>query len=404
MPIFGLEKSECSQLKETQTHYDYILIGAGAAGLMLADALCRDSYFDDKKILLLDKDQKKTNDRTWCFWEKGSGQFDSIVNRSWNDIYFGGQEFSRQFEISPYTYKLVRGIDFYGYYLDNIKAYPNINFLKEEVLGVVENNENVLVTTTKKTYSSPQVFNSLLDYKILENLQKFPLLKQHFIGWLVKTEIPVFNADQATFMDFSVEQKNNTRFMYVLPFSENNALIEYTLFSENLLPKEDYENAIKEYLSHKFNCTDFEILEKEKGSIPMTSYNFQAHNTKRIQFIGSAGGWTKPSTGYTFHNTSKKIRDLIPLIKNDAPFTSLRSKPKFRFYDMLLLDILYRDNGKGQYIFETLFKNRPPQLIFKFLDEETSFWEDLQIISGCPKKEFLIALGKRLTSLLPFIP
>ena len=179
-------------------------------------------------------------------------------------------------------------------------------------------------------------------------------------------------------MDFSVEQKNNTRFMYVLPFTDTKALIEYTLFSEHLLPIEDYENAIKEYLGQKFNCTDFEILEKEKGSIPMTCYNFQSHNTRRIHYIGSAGGWTKPSTGYTFYNTSRKIKDLIPLIKNGRSFTSLRRKWRFRFYDLLLLDILYTDNGKGQYIFETLFKNRPPQLIFKFLDEETNLWEDLQ--------------------------
>ena len=387
-------------MEKTNTSYDYILIGAGAAGFMLADALGQDAYFNDKKILLLDKDPKNTNDRTWCFWEKGSGHFDAIVNKAWNDIFFGGQEFSNQFKISPYTYKLVRGLDFYRYYLQKINSYPNIDFLQEEVLTVIENEDHVLVSTKKQTHTAYQVFNSIFDFKTLKNQKKYPVLQQHFLGWVVKTKHPVFNAEQPTFMDFSVEQKNNTRFMYVLPFSDTKALLEYTLFSEHLLPKEDYENAIKEYLGQKFNCTDFEILEKEKGSIPMTCYNFQAHNTRRIQYIGSAGGWTKPSTGYTFYNTSKKIKDLIPLIKNGRSFTSLRSKWRFRFYDLLLLDILYTENGKGQYIFETLFKNRPPQLIFKFLDEETNLWEDLRIISGCPKKEFIKALFKRL---LPFV-
>lgn len=386
----------CSKLANSTEKYDYTIIGAGAAGLMLAAAFGQDPYFQDKKILLLDKDQKKTNDRTWSYWEKGTGQFDDIVAKSWKNIFIGGQGFSGRFKISPYEYKLVHGLDFYKYYLDKINAYPNIDFFNEEVTAIKESEDHVRVSTTKKKYTSLSVFSSVFDFKSLENQTKYPLIKQHFVGWVVQTKAPVFNVDEAIFMDFSVAQKHNTRFMYALPFSENKALLEYTLFSKDLLPLAEYETAIKDYLYDTYDCTDFEILEKEKGSIPMTCYDFQAHNTPRIQYIGAAGGWTKPSTGYTFYNTSKKIARLIPLIKKGKPLTPLRTKRKFRFYDLLLIDILYTKNHKGHYIFETLFKNRPPQLIFKFLDEETSFWEDLRIISGCPKKEFIQALFKRL--------
>ncbi len=383
-------------MKPSTGHYDHIIIGAGAAGLMLADAFGRDSYFRDKKILLLDKDSKNTNDRTWSFWEKGTGRFDDIVTKSWKNIFFGGQGFSAQFDISPYQYKLVRGLDFYRCYLDKIKTYPNIDLIHQEVTAINENKEGVTVTTTEKEYTGTRVFSSAFDFDALKNDSKYPLLQQHFVGWVVKTKAPTFNPDKAIFMDFSIPQKNNTRFMYVLPFSENKALLEYTLFSKDLLPLDAYENGIKDYLRDTYGCTDFEVLEKEKGSIPMTCYDFQSHNTKRIQFIGSAGGWTKPSTGYTFYNTSKKIAQIIPLIKENKPLTPLRPKRKFKFYDLLLLDILFAENHKGQYIFETLFKNRPPQLIFKFLDEETNLWEDLRIISGCPKKEFILALFKRM--------
>ncbi len=384
------------QLEKITAKYDYIIIGSGAAGLMLADALGRDSYFQNKRILLLDKDSKKSNDRTWCFWENGPGQFDPIVAKKWENIFFGGQEFSAHFNISPYSYKLVRGLDFYNYYFKRINEYSNIDFIEEEVLSITENKEQVSVSTANSVYSGLQVFKSTFNFEILNDQKRFPVLQQHFVGWLVKTKDPIFNKNQATFMDFSVEQKNNTRFMYVLPYSDNKALIEYTLFSEHLLPMDDYEKAIKDYLITKYDCSDFEIIEKEKGSIPMTCYDFQAHNTNRVQHIGSAGGWTKPSTGYTFYNTFKKIEILIPLIKKNKPYSVLRSKSKFRFYDLLLLDILYTENHKGQYIFETLFKNSPPQLIFKFLDEETNLWEDIKIILACPKKEFLKALFKRL--------
>ncbi|NNK76977.1 MAG: lycopene cyclase [Maribacter sp.] len=383
-------------MEKTKTHYDYIIIGAGAAGLMLAKAMGNDGFFNSKSILLLDKDAKSTNDRTWCYWEKGTGHFDTIVHKSWNSIFFGGQEFSNQLNIAPYTYKLIRGIDFYRSFIEKIKSYSNVEFVKTKVLHHEEKDNRVIVRTEETTYSCEQLFNSIFDIESVRKNKKYPVLQQHFIGWSIKSQEPIFEPSQATFMDFSIEQKNNTRFMYVLPFSKNTALIEYTLFSEHLLPKKEYEDAIREYLTKKLGCTTFEILEQEKGSIPMTCYKFHEHNTKRIQYIGTAGGWSKPSTGYTFYNTSKNTRKIVQLLKEGKSISKVASKKKFWFYDLLLLDILYKHNNKGQYIFETLFKNRPPQLIFKFLDEETNFWEDLRIISGCPKKEFLNACLERV--------
>ena len=383
-------------MEKTNTHFDYIIIGAGAAGLMLADAMGNDGFFDNKSILLLDKDAKSTNDRTWCFWEKGKGEFDAVVSRTWEYIYFGGQNFSNRFNISPYNYKLIRGIDFYEAYLNRINSYPNITFQQEEVYEIVDAENITKVITKENVFSALQVFNSIFDYKEIIHQKKYPVLQQHFIGWFVKTQKPVFNKDQATFMDFSVPQKGNTRFMYVLPFSENEALVEYTLFSETPLASEEYEIAIKQYLNEKLNCSDFQILEKEKGNIPMTCYDFSQHNTNNVVRIGTAGGWSKASTGYTFYNTGKKTKALINHLKKGRALNSFDKKRKFWYYDLLLLDILFKNNDRGQYVFETLFKNRPPQLIFKFLDEETSFWEDLKIISGCPKKEFIRAFLERI--------
>ncbi len=133
-------------------HYDYIIIGAGAAGLMLADAMAKDDFFSGKSILLLDKDLKQTNDRTWCFWEKGEGQFDDIVHKTWNHVYFGGKKFSKRFSINPYTYKMVRGIDFYNCILKRLEQYQNITFEKAYVREVVDNGDEVTVETATEKY------------------------------------------------------------------------------------------------------------------------------------------------------------------------------------------------------------------------------------------------------------
>ncbi len=378
------------------SHYDYIIIGAGAAGLMLADAMLKDDFFSGKSILLLDKDSKQTNDRTWCYWEKGVGQFDAIVHKKWNAIYFSGKKFSKRYAIHPYTYKMIRGIDFYNFVFENIKVHQNLYFKQTKVTDVIDIGEGVKVVTANENYIAGKVFNSVFDYGMATHQNKYPVLQQHFVGWFVKTQKSVFDPAQATYMDFSIPQKNNTRFMYVLPTSETEALVEYTLFSENLLQKDEYENAIKDYLKKDLACFDYEIVETEIGSIPMTCYDFQEHHTKNLRYIGTAGGWAKPSTGYTFASTARKIPVLLEHIKTEKPLDNLSFKNRFWRYDLLFLDVLYKDNANGHNIFESLFKNRHPQLIFKFLDERTSIWEDIKYIWACPKKPFIKALLSRL--------
>jgi lycopene beta-cyclase len=171
--------------------------------------------------------------------------------------------------------------------------------------------------------------------------------------------------------------------------------VEYTLFSEKLLPKEEYEDAIKDYLSTK-GITGYTLVDKEFGSIPMTSYPFWKHNSNNVIYIGSAGGWTKASTGYTFRNSDKLSKRLIHFLEKDINCRGFIYKKRFWLYDLLLLDILADKNYKGRDIFSAMFKNGKAALVFKFLDEETNLAEDLAVIWRCPKGLFIKALFKRL--------
>ena len=164
------------------------------------------------------------------------------------------------------------------------------------------------------------------------------------------------------------------------------------------MQKEEYEVEIQNYMN-KLGITDYEIVEKEQGNIPMTCYPFWKHNSKNCINIGSAGGWTKASTGYTFKNATKKSKALIEFMKSESNFTRFHKIDKFWLYDLLLLDILSAKNELGSTIFSALFTKGNATVIFKFLDEETTFLEDLRVIWKCPKKIFIQALLKRLFSL-----
>jgi lycopene beta-cyclase len=74
----------------------------------------------------------------------------------------------------------------------------------------------------------------------------------------------------------------------------------------------------------------------------------------------------------------------------------MAKKSKFWYYDRLMLDVLARENAQGSRIFSSLFRHLPPQLIFKFLHEETNLAEDFQIINSCPKSMFIRAFWKAL--------
>src|SRR5687767_11581410 len=116
--------------------YDYIITGAGCAGLSLVMHLIDSGAFTDKKILLVDKNAKQTNDRTWCFWEREAGLFQSIVKKEWREVLLQAPGFSRKLDIRPYTYKLIRGIDFYDFCLARISKEPNIHFLTTAVTEI----------------------------------------------------------------------------------------------------------------------------------------------------------------------------------------------------------------------------------------------------------------------------
>jgi lycopene beta-cyclase len=376
-------------------NFDYIIVGGGAAGLMMAYKMAKDIFFDNKTILILDQEKKNRNDRTWCFWEEKQGDWDSVLHTSWNKIIFKSNSLHKEEKISPYQYKMIRSLSFYQKIWSYLDQKKNITFIEAKVVEIIQNRENAKVITSQNEYFSKKIINSILFSNAYKKQTQYPVLQQHFVGYFIKTKQPIFDNRIATFMDFKIPQKGNTRFIYFLPFSKNEALFEYTLFSEKLLDYEEYTTAIEDYLAEK-NIIDYEIIEKEQGSIPMTSYKFWKNNSNNVIHIGTAGGWSKASTGFTFKNIDRNTTKLLSYLKEDKPLQSFHKKNKFWLYDLLLLDILSKNNQLGSVIFSQLFQRNASPKILKFLDEETSFLEEINIFSKMPKRLFVKALIKRL--------
>jgi lycopene beta-cyclase len=363
----------------------------GCAGLSLALHMIESGKLAGKKVLLIDKDRKQANDRTWCFWEKQSGLFENIVYKKWEKVWIYNNSFSRLLDLAPYRYKLIRGIDFYQYCMNIISRQSNFEIRNEQVREINNEGQLAYAGTGNQRFYADFIFNSILfDKPVLKENEHY--LLQHFKGWIIETKKPAFNTGEATLMDFRTEQQHGTTFVYVMPFTGTRALVEYTLFSKELLLQPAYENGLKEYISNILNIENYTVTEEEFGVIPMTNHRFTPVNGRIIN-IGTAGGQTKASSGYTFRFIQKHSARLVDsLIKKKNPFIPLPAGySRFHFYDSVLLHILANNKLPGNKIFTRLFRKNKPQQVLRFLDNESSYVEELKIISSLPTMPFLKA-------------
>lgn len=219
---------------------------------------------------------------------------------------------------------------------------------------------------------------------------------QHFKGWVVKTESPAFNPEEAVMMDFRTEQKRGATFFYVLPFSEREALVEYTLFSEDLLPPEEYNNALKNYLHQHYPGISYTITAEEFGIIPMTTYRF-SKGAGNIINIGTAGGFTKGSSGYTFQNIQKSSAVIAAAVAAGRhPLHTKHAAARFHFYDRVLLQVLKTGRLQGRDIFARMYQKNSAAKVLRFLDNDSSLTDELKIISRLPTFPFARAALKQL--------
>jgi lycopene beta-cyclase len=287
---------------------------------------------------------------------------------------------------------MIRGIDFYAYCLREIKQHPNFHFLQGKIDNVFSGIETGVVVGGEKIHSK-YVFNSILFGKPTLGKSQHWLL-QHFKGWRIKTAEPVFDSRVATLMDFRISQAHGTSFCYLLPYSDTEALVEYTLFTPAVLKNEEYDEQLENYLKEILHISDYTITDTEFGVIPMTNYRFRQKENNIVN-IGTAGGQTKGSSGYTFYFIQKHCKAIVEqLAQSGKPFTASASQ-RHHFYDSVLLSILQNNTLPGKQIFSTLFEKNNVTDVLHFLNNESSLLQELKIISSLPTLPFLKAALKQ---------
>ena len=281
--------------------FDYIIIGGGCAGLSLAYELEINEKLKDKTLAIIEPRLEYKRDKTWSFWKVVPHNFDDCVKKSWKNFSINIPGKTNHLECKDYPYQSIDSGLFYEKINNKLKENKNIHFFKD-----------LKEINTRNSF----IFNSVPNIK-----KDYLNLWQHFCGVEIETKTNYFDDEIFNLMDFDCEQRDSVHFFYTLPYTKNKALIETTWLSKmNDNSQKDYDKQIKDYIDKHLKIKDYEITYREEGAIPLF-YPLCEKEKNKIN-IGTAGGMTRLSTGYTFLNIqehSKYIRkniENIQILKN----------------------------------------------------------------------------------------
>lgn len=369
--------------------YDIVFIGLGASTSLVLMELERQNVLDNYRILVVEPEQKVHNDKTFCFWASSAEsivqELKDMIHHQWTKVGIQGQTVS----LNPLSYYRISSLDLYDHIRKLIDGRQNIDVHRDTVHDVEDVNDELIVSALKSNYRTQWVCDS----RPIKTVSVNPnTVLQSFMGWEVEFSEPVLDSNTFHMMDFDIPQDDFTQFIYMLPESSTQGLIEMTRFGCDPLSSSRASDLLEEFCS-RFGCS-FEIHHIEKGVIPMSQHNRMDVTHPRWIHLGSRAGNVKPTTGYTFYNMYCHAQSIVSYVV-DGKGTPLvvRPQPKGRFfwYDAILLQILSKTPIHGKEIFTQLFDRNSIQHILGFLNEQSRFQDELRMFVTLPKGVFIRA-------------
>jgi lycopene beta-cyclase len=376
---------------------DLAVVGAGGAGLSLLTQLDRlvtagaVHRGDVPTVALIDPVHRRSNDRTWCFWDGGHNDVEPAVHRAWSKVeLIDAIGRSQLLDLGPMRYVMVRSKDFYALADDAAARLGAVRIpAPADQVGAG------LVVAGGLRVRARWVFDS----RPAPPLRPAnTALLQHFRGWSVRFARDMFDPELPILMDFSVPQPSRgVAFGYLLPSSPRRALVEYTEFSPSRLPDAAYDAALHAYLHRRYGAApnDYVIDQVEDGAIPMTDAVHARRADARTFRLGTAGGATRGSTGYTFAAMQRQGAAVAAaVLAGVEPMPPAAYPPRHRWMDAVMLRALDRGLLGGPELLVSLFRRNPPQRVLRFLDGRSSRREELALMATAPTWPMLRATAE----------
>ncbi|MYY11607.1 lycopene cyclase [Streptomyces sp. SID4919] len=322
--------------------------------------------------------------RTWCYWEPPGGPYDHLLTASWDRLRVRAPDGSGEvLRTDPLRYKMLRSTDFEAAVGARLARVPWVRRVTATVDTVVDSPGGAEVVGTRAD-GSPLRLRArwVLDSRPPRVLPPArTVLLQHFRGWFVTADDPVFRPGTADLMDFRTPQPDRgLSFGYVLPTGPRTALVEYTEFSPGVIGDAAYDRALRHYLGTVLGIGRYTVTGTEHGVIPMTDARLPRRTGASVFPIGAAGGATRPATGYTFAGTQRQTRAVAAALRSGrTPLPPPAHGARSRAMDAVLLRALDTGRVGGADFFARLFRTVPTPVLLRFLDGGTGPVRDVSI-------------------------
>lgn len=370
-------------------HYDLVMIGAGAANLSLVLALKESNY--EGSVLILERSDKLPNNRIWSFWYHPTlpKHITSLISHKWVSwsVSIGTSCAIMNAPTMPYCSITAETLSDAA--LAVIDKSANYSLLLScDVVSIEHKKNTISVITPSAKFECSQVIDTRPPIPELPNVG----LLQSFYGMEIKTESAFFTPSKVDLMHKLHVSNNRLEFFYILPFSESHALLEYTCFTRENIPKMVLKHQIEAFVTKYINGTDYSLVRTESGVLPMYNITPPA-NKKNVIRAGISGGAMRASTGYCFSSIQTWAEQTAAMLVNAEPLKQIIPIPNiYRWMDDLFLRVLCHNMNIAPVLFYDLTKKLSAPRFARFMTEKASVLDLLSIIWCMPKLIFLKAL------------
>lgn len=369
---------------------DIVIVGAGCAGLSLAYHLLERGV--DRSIVLVDPRTSYPRDRTWCFFRGARHPFEDLVSHRWPRWRVRDRDRWIERSAPGIAYEHLPADAFYARCLERLEGRVELR-LGVRAGALREDRRGVELETSEGTLCGSIAFDSRPAPAGAPSTDV--TLLQHFEGWHVRVNRPAFDPGVATLMDFAVPQDHAIHFVYTLPYSPDEALVEATWFGGAVLDDAGYRAAIERYLRRELGLARWSVVRRERGVIPMSTIDTPIRSGRRIYRIGLSGGMAKPSTGYAFQAIQRFSADMAErLAREDLPDPPAPRAWRARALDAIFLSYLDRYPERAPSIFAALFDRVDPALLVRFLSDGASPTDCLRVMRALPLAPFTLETAR----------
>lgn len=366
------------------TAADAVVIGGGASGHLLLQALARSSWGRGRRVVLVDPRGGDVNGRCWAFWSPGP---EPEARRCWDTLEVHARSTTRLLRPAGSRYWQVAGEDLLAATRAAVEgtAFEIVTGRAEAVhdVGGARCPGGAVVDTDAGPIACDWVFDSVL------RRPPDPLLCLHFAGAVVRTMKPLPHPDTATLIDDRVADHDGFGFGYLLPLGDRDAFVEVTRFTTGRVEHltEDLDAFARFRLP---GCTP--TGGAEQGRLDLTLPPRHRRLAPRVVAIGAAAGLVRASTGYGYTRMRADAFSIAASMdRHGHPFALSHPPRRHAWMDAVLAGLITRDPAAGMAAFAALFARVDIDRVLAFLDGATTLGQDARMARALPLRPFLRA-------------